>query len=490
MKIKSIEINNYKSFYGKHVIRIDKKNAFIYGENGSGKSSLFYALKDFVQSSMESIDLNETENIFLPTSKKGNSHIKVKFQPDGTGRRSNSVKDYELKVGTKNTNSGTVIKDAYTFKGFLTYKNLLDIHHLKKGDEINLFSLLVNGVLKHFKYTLTGGKELGELWQDVQNLLLRETGVVYNTPAKQRDVNNALDIFNTAFQQLFTPPAPGSPNPEYILDHAKPILEIFEQNIEIKLNYTPARPDPTYTKTERGNVSIELKYAGQLITKPHLFLNEARLSAIAISIYLGMIKRHPQLKPYKILFLDDIFIGLDMANRLPLLTILETHFSDYQVFVTTYDKPWYEYAKGFLDGSKWKPIEFYAQAVNGGYEMPKIDDETDLLDKSLAHYNNSDYKASAVYARSGFEKILMDYCERKAKPLPFKRQRKKYTSENFWNALKSDVLPATQANIEQYRFLIYNPLSHYDPEVNPLKTELRDAIDAVKNLRIELNRIR
>lgn len=488
MKIKSIEINNYKSFYGKHLIKIGKKNAFIYGENGSGKSSLFYALKDFVQSSMETIDLNEVENIFLPVSKKGNCSINVKLQPS-PGGHPNSVKEYDLKVATKNTNSDAIIKDAYTLKSFLTYKNLLDIHHLKNGDAINLFNLLVNGVLKHFKYTLTGGKELGELWQDVQVLLLRETGIAYNTPAKKRDVDNALDIFNAAFQQLFTPPVPGSPNPEYILDHAKPILDSFNHNIEIKLNYIPARPDPTYTKTERGNVSVELKYAGQQVIKPHLFLNEARLSAIAISIYLGMIKRHPQIKPYKILFLDDIFIGLDMANRLPLLKILETHFDQYQVFITTYDKPWYEYAKGFLDGSKWKTIELYAQEVNGGYEIPKIDDQTDLLDKSLTHYNNSDYKASAVYARSGFEKVLMDYCARKGKPLPFKKRRKDYSSEDFWKVVKADVLPATKLDIERYRFLIYNALSHYDPEVNPLKTELRDAIDAVKNLRTELNSI-
>ena len=367
---------------------------------------------------------------------------------------------------------------------------MLDIHHLKKGDEINLFNLLVNGVLKHFKYTLTGGKELGELWQDVQDILKRETGVAYNGPRKKRDFETALVLFNTAFRQLFIPPTVADPNPEYILTHAKPILDMFNHNIEIKLNYIPAIPNQDITKLERGNVSIELTYGGKQIPKPHLFLNEARLSAIAISIYLGMIKRHPQIKPYKILFLDDIFIGLDIANRLPLLKILETHFDQYQVFVTTYDKPWYEYAKGFLDASKWKTIEFYAQEVNGGYEIPKIDDQTDLLDKSLTHYNNSDYKASAVYARSGFEKVLMDYCERKRKPLPFKKHRKDYSSEDFWKVVKSDVLPATKLDIERYRFLIYNALSHYDPEVNPLKTELRNAIDAVKNLRTELIAIR
>lgn len=435
---------------------------------------------------METIDLNEVENIFLPDAKKGNCSIKVTFQPDPT-RSASSTKPYELNTTSKDTNVDTVIKDAYPLKSFLTYKSLLDIHHIKKDEEIDLFNLLVKGVLKHFKYTLTSGKELGELWKDVQDLLAKETDASYNTPRKKRDVDAALTLFNDAFKQLFKEPTSTEPNPEYILTYAKPILDVFNHKIEIKLSYVPARPDAVYKSTERGNVKVELKYAGKQVSKPHLFLNEARLSAIAISIYLGMIKRHPQLKPYKILFLDDIFIGLDIANRLPLITILETHFSDYQVFISTYDKPWYEYAKSFLNGAKWTTIEFYAHEVNGGYEVPKVDDCTDLLDKSLYHYNNSDYKASAVYARSGFEKIIMDYCDRKGKQLPYKKQRKKYTSENFWNALNGDILAATKTNIEQYRFLIYNPLSHYDPEVNPLKTELRDAIQAVQDLKTELN---
>jgi len=486
MKIKTIEINNYKAFYGKHKIAIGTKNAFIYGENGSGKSSLYYALKDFVQSSMETINLNEVENIFLPTAKQGNCSIKVTFQPD-PARSANSTKNYQVNTTSKDTNVDTVIKDAYPLKSFLTYKSLLDIHHIKKDEEINLFNLLVKGVLKHFKYTLTGGKELGELWRDVQDLLQRETDASYNTPRKKRDVDAALTLFNDAFKQLFKEPTAAEPNPEYILTYAKPILDIFNHNIEIKLSYIPARPDADYKKTERGNVKVELKYAGKQVSKPHLFLNEARLSAIAISIYLGMIKRHPQLKPYKILFLDDIFIGLDIANRLPLITILEDHFDEYQVFLSTYDKPWYEYAKSFLDKSKWKPIEFYSQEVNGGYEMPKIFDETDLIQKARYHYNNSDYKAAAVYARSAYEKIIMDYCEVKRKPVAYKKRQKDYTSQMFWDKVKNDIPAAVKTDIEQYRFLTLNAYSHYNPETNPFRTDLANAITAVENLKATID---
>lgn len=484
MKIKKIEIKNYKAFYGNHSINIGGKNVFVYGENGSGKSSLYYALKDFFQSSNEDIDMNAVDNIFLKAADQGKNHIKITFNPNKDGNKRDA--EYTLAVSSKNTNSSgdTAIRDANKLKSFLTYKHLLDVHHIKKDGEIDLFNLLVKGVLKHFKYTLTKGKELGEMWGEVETLIAKETGSSYRIDQKRKDVNEALERFNKAFKQLFEKPSAGNPNPEYVLDHAGPILEQFEHGLEIDLRYTQATTDD-YKTVKQNHVRVDLKFRSREIPKPHLFLNEARLSAIAISIYLGMIKRHPQLRPYKILFLDDIFIGLDISNRLPLLRILETHFPEYQVFVTTYDKTWYEYVRGFLS-DKWKTIEFYAQEVNGGFEIPKVDDGTDMIQKARSHYNNSDYKASAVYARSAFEKTIMDYCERKKKAIPYKVKRKDYTSQDFWSKVKADVNPATKTSIEGYRFLIYNKLSHYDPEVNPLKTELRDAINAVENLRAEL----
>lgn len=96
------------------------------------------------------------------------------------------------------------------------------------------------------------------------------------------------------------------------------------------------------------------------------------LSAIAISIYLGMVKRHVQGIPCKVLFLDDIFIGLDISNRLPLLEILNTDFSAYQVFITTYDKPWYEFVRtNYLNrNNKWKCFEIYRGRTKKGFTIP------------------------------------------------------------------------------------------------------------------------
>ena len=347
MRIETIEITNYKAFLGTHKINIGSKNVFIYGENGSGKSSLYYALKDFFQASTEDIDMAQLENVFVPAGKEGKAAVRIVFKPNHLGQ--NKKKSYLFNAATNDTRAAddTSIRDGNKLKSFLTYKHLLAIHHLKKDEEINLFDLLVKGVLKHFKYSLTGGKELGELWTDVEETIARTTGKEYPVNKKKADVIAAIKAFNEAFGELFKPDSP-----EYILKHAQPFLNYFNHNLALTLRFAQVRPAEDYLHLEGGQVQVKLSYAGKVIDKPHMFLNEARLSAIAISIYLGMIKRHVQGIPCKILFLDDIFIGLDIANRLPLLDILENEFPDYQVFVTTYDMPWFEHARGFLEQKK------------------------------------------------------------------------------------------------------------------------------------------
>ena len=354
MRIQSIEISNYKAFHGTHEISVGGKNLFIYGENGSGKSSLYYALKDFFQSSIEDINLNNLENIFVSEDKKGKVSIKVTFKPGSNTKTPKKIYHFTATRNDSREATNTSIREGNSLKSFLTYKHLLAVHYLKKDDSINLFSLLVKGVLKHFKYTLTDGQTLGELWEKVEKYIEKESGRQYLTNKKKADVNGALKKFNEAFGELFK-----ENSPEYILKHTIPILEKFRHNIELKLRYSQARPSSDYLSIEDDKVGDEIIYNGILVQKPHLFLNEARLSAIAISIYLGMIKRHVQGISCKILFLDDIFIGLDISNRLPLLEILESNFQEYQIFVTTYDKPWFEYAKSFLEGKTgWKTMEF------------------------------------------------------------------------------------------------------------------------------------
>lgn len=498
MKIKKVEIKDYKAFYGKNEFNVDGKNLFIYGENGSGKSSFYYALKDFFQSSTETLSYDETENIFLSKAQRGKGYITVTFNPDKDGAATD--KAYTVKKNTKNTYTAgdTTIRDAIKLKSFLTYKHLLGIHYIKKDKEIDLFDLLVKGVLKHFKsVAITGNKELGELWDNVETAIAKETSQAFNITQKKKEVDLAINVFDTAFKKLFD-----TASIENILKYAQPILDKFGHNIELKLNYTQAKPTEDYKDIERNHVGVKIKYLGKEIEKPHIFLNEARLSAIAISIYLGMVKRHIQGIPCKVLFLDDIFIGLDISNRLPLLEILKTDFASYQVFITTYDKPWYEFVRtNYLNNNRgWKCFEIYAGRSKKGFTIPVVKEIKGrgnnahldyFLQTSENYHNSGDNKASGVYLRSAFEAILKQFCFGKV-TVKFEVDQSKLTANDFWIATKNHnqatgLTQNTKNEIDILLPLVLNPLNHNDINKNEHSSEIGRTINVLKILKTELN---
>jgi len=505
MKIKKVDIRDYKAFYGLNEFNVESKNLFIYGENGSGKSSFYYALKDFFQSSIETLIFDETENIFLTKAQKGKGFIEVTFNPDKDG--TDTDKKYIVKKSFQNTYvaGDTSIRDAIKLKSFLSYKHLLSIHHIKKENEIDLFGLLVKGVLKHFKnVAITGDKELGELWDDVEKAVAKELdGRKYNSTQKKTDVNKAINDFNTAFKKLFD-----KNSVEDIMKFGQPILDKFRHNIEIELHYTQARPNVKYDGIERNHVRAKVKYLGKEIYKPHIFLNEARLSAIAISIYLGMVKRHVQGIPCKVLFLDDIFIGLDISNRLPLLEIIDNEFPNYQVFITTYDKPWYEFVRtNYLNrNNKWKCFEIYAGRTKKGFAIPVVkeikgqgnnDHLIHFIQTAENYHNLGDNKAAGVYLRSAFEAILKQFCFGKV-TVKFTTDQSKLKADEFWGATKKFITdhPApnkytlrqnTKDEIDNLLPLVLNPLNHNDINKNEHSNEIERTIRILKTLKSELN---
>ena len=151
MKITNIEIKNFRAFPKTYRINLHNagKNLLVYGENGSGKSSLYLALKLFLESSVdEDNEKNQNstfeihQNIF--TEEPG--HIKLRFRSEPQREKDT----YEWSRDVKET-TDELISETSKAKGFLDYKSLLETHYLHRENEtVNLFDLLVKDVVsKH-----------------------------------------------------------------------------------------------------------------------------------------------------------------------------------------------------------------------------------------------------------------------------------------------------------------------------------------------------
>ena len=123
---------------------------------------------------------------------------------------------------------------------------------------------------------------------------------------------------------------------EILLKDTNDILREFDKDLSIAgFKFDTAsgeRPDQMINV-----INIIANYKDRPLEKYHSFLNEARLSALAMSIYFASIHMLIDSISIKILVLDDLVISLDMSNRKKVLDILEKKFQDFQIFFFTHD---------------------------------------------------------------------------------------------------------------------------------------------------------
>ncbi len=478
MKITNIEIKNFRAFPQTYEIDLSKagKNLLVYGENGSGKSSLYLALKYFLESGADednedniNIDFEKHQNIF--TEDPG--HIKLRFRSEP--RLEKGI--YEWSRDVKETTDELIIETS-TAKGFLDYKSLLETHYLhRENDTVNLFDLLVKTLLVDTINPVTE-RTLAEDWNAIQPPFPRR-----GAKRQIADMERRVGIFNDELINRLIALKP----------KVSEILGKFGYNVAPDFNFQGITYNQEEKTLDNQEILLKVEFFDTEIRSHHRFLNEAKLSAIAIAIYLSSILCLPEPKGgMKILALDDVLIGLDMSNRLPVLNILNDYFSDYQIFLTTYDKVWYEIAKQRTDQKDWKYAEFYFSQTDE-YEIPVYVEEKAYLDKAKEHLDANDYKACAVYVRTAFEAIIKQYCEKKNLPIKYRENPRELRSEDLWVPVKMEKDEAglllldlrVVDKIELARKFILNELSHAT-FVNIYRKELEDAIDAVEQLEAAL----
>ena len=470
MRITEIEIKNFKAFYGTHRINLHKagRSLLVYGENGSGKSSLYFALKLFLESGDDpSHRFENDQNIFITDA----GYIKLGFRANQWSKQ----ETYEWSETVRETDDELIIEASKT-KGFLDYKSLLETHYIHRNSgTVDVFDLLVKILLANTVSTLTN-RTLAEDWADIQPPFPRR-----NATSQIATLERLIENFNNELANRLAELQP----------KASEILGKFEHNVAINFDFPGVKYNRETKKLDNQQILLTVDLFNTNIPEHHRFLNEARLSAIAIAIYFSSILIQPESR-LKILALDDVLVGLNMSNRLPVLDILAEYFSEYQIFLTTYDKAWYEIVKQRTSDAEWEYAEFYSRQTDE-YEIPIYVEDKAYLEKAKAYFDDNDYKACVIYLRTAFEVAIKKFCEKKNLRVKYRENPKNLTSDDFWGPIKTGTLRDSTPFLEQclideiklYRSIIMNPLSHART-VTVVKKEIFDAIEAVAKLEDKL----
>lgn len=494
MKINTISLTNFRAFPGPTPVQLqlDGQNLLVYGENGSGKSSLFHALRGFFSYGPPP-DLLKLGNSF---SRSGIGEARVQLEFDDQGSAAWHAKAEALALNglqgpravaihpAHSAPINTGVAEAAKFSASLDYRSLLNTNFVHGDREINLFDSMVNELLAGF-VDLASNQTIAQLWKAVE-----QSKPITNTARQVSACVQACQRFNDAVKRALVLLLPEA---QAVLQHLSPHgLTLDELPIQgVRYNMAKAYADKAIVDKHIG---FKVNFRGLPLDRPQLFLNEARQSAIALSLYLGArLACAPQTTPHlKMLILDDVLIGLDHSNRLPVLGVLESKFPGWQTVLLTHDRGWFDLARQRLK-TGWVCYEIYEGDLAAAAPMPIVRKTASrpapaLLQKARELLNQGYVEAAANYTRQAFEIGIRAACELKGIKLPYKQDLTDHKAETLLAELKKWPGTATvpkadwDAALKQLQLLkdvVMNPYSHPNAPNIP-KQEVVDAADAVE----------
>jgi energy-coupling factor transporter ATP-binding protein EcfA2 len=347
-RIKTLTLLDFRAFAGPapKSIGLDGKNLLIYGENGAGKSSIFYAMDEFFSvkgtAAARRDRLASLENIF-PNPGKGVVSIDVEFVDDeNIARWSSAGHPVDTTPFPQKKADARVVNGAFR-KAMLDYRLLLDTNYRHGSDAINLFDVCVNVLLRDYPAVLNGrGERIYDVWRRLEPM----PGLYRMDASDRSTIRELTTSLNAALGEAI----------EALVPKINAMLATLGWG-EVKLeSLTMPGVQFVWDRLRRNRRLVGRKITPKLLFRekelnfPQTFLNEARLSALALSIYFAgrqlcadtVLPDTP-----RIMVLDDVLIGLDQSNRLPVLDVLADHFKDWQIVLLTHDRVWFEMARAY-----------------------------------------------------------------------------------------------------------------------------------------------
>lgn len=519
-KIKSISLRNFKFFYGNETnqpqnrLDLNENHLLLYGENGSGKSSIYWALYTFLQSSLKSddqiakyFDSSHPENLRNRFANNGDhSGIVIEFIDD-TG----TLITKEISSTQRNTTSDSTVLKINAGSDFLNYKYLSKLYDFRNSQEINLFNWFEREVLMFVDFEEGYTDNNGDLsdktlasdwWQFIrsapESLPFNKNTVSVSSDEYKRYKHTTIPKFVELLKDFLTS----------ITDKANKILtKEFDEKFSIDFEVNSIDCDYNKYVSQRAKdgklhePKIPLKVIfehdkleenSRGIDKPHTFLNEARLTAIALAIRLAMLDQRPILpNSARLLILDDLLLSLDMSHRDKVLDIILSFSDDYQLLILSHDRAFYNLCKNRIKNrfsGGWEFKEMYQSENKEEIPCPFIPDKKDYLDLAKKYLHEFDYPACANYLRKESERVITHILP---KNLIYKDDLDSGSTKlmldgligklkSYFKDLNVDYTPFEK--LKEHKDILMNPLSHDNIESPIYKLELLKTIEIIEKL--------
>ena len=514
--ITQIEIDGFKAFPENFVLDLeDGKNILLYGENGSGKSSIYYALHAVFQSVLKDdrgakyfkpedeqhlININKIEDV---ENNDYQPFIRITFDNGDIWRLDRD--------GLTSENGGLddMIKLLNRGSAFINHSYISRFHTARNSEDINLWNVFHKDILPFYRAD-EKSNFLSVIFDNIEHDAERFPRMSNKTfLGKIADFNNKLAHFiediNKRINDIYN-------NHFKFDDDNKLYIKLLYYSDDDKENTNKEPYHLFYGKNRFGQgrpvsldiprIGISIKENGTEIYKPQTYFNEARLTAIALAVRFACLSKKSE---GCFLALDDMLISLDMGNRRKVIDFLFDVASQYyKIYLFTHDRLFYSSIRKRISidhvQDKWMSGSIYMHNIDekNNYKSclpyPIYIEDKDTSLEIYEYYAMHDYPACGQKLRKWCEKILD-----RLYPDTLKKQTDSTTGRTMDTNLNDRILKLEEfctkekieysqyKNLKIYKDCILNVVSHYDIQSPIYGNEILeiarilDSLDSVLN---------
>lgn len=517
--ITQIEIEGFKAFPKNFKLDLGTgKNLLLYGENGSGKSSLYYALHVLLQSVFKDDkgakyfkpgDTNGAEfvinnehliNIFRFNEAKDNTYtpyVRITFDDGKIWRLDNGG------LSSENGGNESEIRMLNKNSAFINHSYISRFHAARNSEEIDLWNVFYKDMLP---FHLPAGETqfLADLYNEIVEASTHKPSV--------RSLKKSIDKFNihlynlvshinknvnTIYNENFRNDGDLTLNIQIVyLEENNPENNLHEH---FYLAYDRVRDGKTIPLTLFApRIGIKISEDGRTIYKPQSHFNEAKLTAIALAVRFAAMTT-AVITPGSFLALDDMLISLDMSNRMKVITYLLDKVAPlYKLYVFTHDRLFYHTFKRKIETqynkTDWSFGGIYINDSTTPNEPNYVPDNKSKIEKIEDAYKCHDYFRCGTLLRQECERclneLLPDSFRRKADPntgasVPKNLDELIGSLEEFCNHEQIDY--SQFKDLKTYKDLFLNSTAHNDITSPFYRNEIKICKQAI-TLLAQINR--
>lgn len=524
--LQKIELENFKFFKEPFELPVGGKHVLLYGENGSGKSSIVWGLYTLMESRKK--QFADVQKYFNPADDQhlrnrysqplDYSCVKTTFCPLVPGV---VPKNYEISATniTTQTPADDFMKFTTAAFDMFNYRMLAEWIYQKNSRSIDLFKGFEKDIFKYLYFSRSynlidgtssapDGKTAEEWWEYIKSVRLPMT--------RRSQVNRATPEYS-AFMTLL---CDFKQEMDYVLMRVERLAnEMLHQdlgypNISLEVEMTPVPFNllkPNCRRYKDGKVhDPEIKVVAHVqddnvpdwsTDVKHLatFFNESKLTCMGIALRLAI-------SDYKlistgnvspVLCIDDLLLSLDMSARIPIIKLLLKKAQNRQLLIFTHDRSFFEIMQMMIrerrSEGNWCFYEMLERksSTPGAAPKPLFYSIKSYRDKAECHFEQGDYPAAANYLRKYCEeqlkRLLPNNLQLISKP---KGEVERADLNGLIGKMESDfcsLYDIAQANLPSlsvYRKRLMNPMSHDDAHTPVYKAEIMGAMAEIDRLKV------